>query len=97
MNAGVAKKTNYSLVDKNRNRLCSKPKWEFMSNGRIKIESKDEIKKRIKRSPDKADSLANTFWPISDYDYYKERSTSNPLRGFFRLSCYAICIEMEYL
>lgn len=40
--------------------------WKFMSNGKIKIEEKDEIKKRIKRSPDKSDSLANTFWPVPD-------------------------------
>jgi hypothetical protein len=30
----------------------------------IRIESKDEIKKRIKRSPDRGDCLANTFWPV---------------------------------
>ncbi len=34
----------------------------FMSNGSIIIEKKEEIKKRIKRSPDWFDSLiANTF------------------------------------
>ena len=38
-------------------------KWQFQSNGSIIIESKDEIKKRIKRSPDYFDSLANTFYP----------------------------------
>lgn len=42
-------------------------KWYFMSDGRIAIEKKDEIKKRIKRSPDYFDSLANTFYP-RDYD-----------------------------
>lgn len=43
-------------------------KWSFQSNGSIYIEKKDEIKKRIKRSPDYMDSLANTFYPF-DYDY----------------------------
>lgn len=38
-----------------------------MSDGRIAIEKKDEIKKRIKRSPDYFDSLANTFYP-RDYE-----------------------------
>ena len=33
-----------------------------MSNGYIYIEKKEEIKKRIKRSPDWFDSLANTFY-----------------------------------
>jgi hypothetical protein len=57
-------------------------KMGVMSNGKIKIESKDEIKKRIKRSPDRADSLANTFWPVEDYDYKRESSFRNALSGF---------------
>lgn len=46
----------------------TEPHWQFMSDGRIIIEKKDEIKKRLKRSPDKMDALANTFYPY-DYDY----------------------------
>lgn len=42
-------------------------KWALKSNGRIYIEEKDKIKERIKRSPDKADALANTFYPVKDY------------------------------
>ena len=57
-------------------------KCEFRSNGKIKIESKEEIKKRIKRSPDRADSLANTFWHVEDYEYKREASTRNVLSGF---------------
>lgn len=41
--------------------------WRFQSDGRIIIEPKEEIKKRIKRSPDYMDALANTFYPY-DYD-----------------------------
>lgn len=41
--------------------------WSFQSNGNIIIEPKEEIKKRLKRSPDKFDALANTFYP-KDYD-----------------------------
>ncbi len=41
-------------------------KWFFQSNGSIAIEKKDDIKKRLKRSPDTFDALANTFFP---YDY----------------------------
>lgn len=40
--------------------------WKFQSDGRIIIEPKEEIKKRLKRSPDKFDALANTFYP---HDY----------------------------
>lgn len=43
-------------------------KWLYMSNGKIKIESKEDIKKRLKRSPDRADALANTFYPVADID-----------------------------
>lgn len=38
-------------------------KWEFVSSGKIKIEPKEDIKKRLGRSPDKFDALANTFHP----------------------------------
>lgn len=37
--------------------------WKFQSDGRIILESKDEIKKRLKRSPDLSDALANSFYP----------------------------------
>lgn len=42
-------------------------KWKFQSNGSIIIEPKEDIIKRIKRSPDYMDALANTFYPR---DYY---------------------------
>lgn len=41
-------------------------KWSFRSNGDIIIEPKDDIKERIGRSPDKSDSLCNTFYPVRD-------------------------------
>lgn len=40
-------------------------KWQFMSDGRIIIEAKDKIKQKIGRSPDKMDSLVNTFYPFN--------------------------------
>ena len=39
-------------------------KWSFKSDGRIFIEPKEDIKKRLGRSPDKFDAFANTFYPI---------------------------------
>lgn len=50
---------------------ATETKWFFMSDGRIAIEKKDEIKKRIKRSPDYFDSLANSFYP-RDYDFVSD-------------------------
>jgi len=38
--------------------------WTVQSNGKIKIEPKEDIKKRIGRSPDKADAVALTFYPF---------------------------------
>lgn len=42
--------------------------WSFQSSGSIIIEPKDNIKSRLKRSPDRADALASTFYPnTKDY------------------------------
>lgn len=42
--------------------------WSFQSSGSIIIEQKDNIKSRLKRSPDRADALASTFYPnTKDY------------------------------
>jgi len=62
------------LDPKNKNNPCLPPddefleeateiKWKFQSNGSIIIEEKKEIIKRLKRSTDKFDALANTFYP----------------------------------
>ena len=37
-------------------------KFSYDSRGRIKLESKDEIKKRLGRSPDRGDALAIANW-----------------------------------
>lgn len=42
--------------------------WKFQSNGSIIIEPKEDIKERIKRSPDYFDALANTFYPYLPLD-----------------------------
>lgn len=39
-------------------------RWLFQSNGKIIIEPKDDIKKRLGRSTDEFDALANTFYPL---------------------------------
>lgn len=58
-------KTNAMLpIDDELTQELTETKWKFRSDGKIQIEEKDEIKKRLKRSPDKADALANTFYPF---------------------------------
>ena len=37
------------------------PRWKVTSTGRIQIESKDDIKERIGRSPDKGDAVVQAF------------------------------------
>ena len=38
------------------------PKWDVTSAGKIRVESKDDIKKRLGRSPDKGDAVVMAFW-----------------------------------
>lgn len=55
------------------------PQYSFDSNGRLKIESKDEIKKRGLQSPDLADALALTFaYPVADI-YHRSLQKNNYL------------------
>lgn len=41
----------------------TEPTYQVTSSGKIQIEAKEEIKKRLGRSPDKLDALLNTFFP----------------------------------
>lgn len=47
-------------------------KFKFKSNGKILIEPKEDLKKRLKRSPDKMDALANTFFPNNNNSDFLE-------------------------
>jgi hypothetical protein len=37
-------------------------RWSADSQGRVQLEAKDDLRDRIGRSPDKADSVAMCFW-----------------------------------
>ncbi len=41
--------------------LCT-PKWSVAGQGKIKIESKDDLRKRLGRSTDVADAVIQAFW-----------------------------------
>lgn len=56
--------------------------WKFRSDGSIQIEPKEEIKKRIGRSPDKADAFVNTFYPVGDVDVTPKKKQN--LKNLFR-------------
>ena len=38
------------------------PKWRVMSGGKVKVESKDDIRKRLNRSTDDGDAVVQAFW-----------------------------------
>lgn len=38
------------------------PKWKVLSGGKIQVESKDDIRKRIGRSTDDGDAVVQSFW-----------------------------------
>ena len=42
----------------------TEPRWSVRSDGKILLEEKSEIKKRLGRSPDFGDALALTYYPI---------------------------------
>lgn len=42
------------------------PKWRVSSGGKIQIESKDDIKKRLGRSTDDGDAVVMAFYPIKN-------------------------------
>lgn len=50
---------------------CTEVHWKFQSSGSIIIESKDDIKKRLGRSPDYLDAVVNTFYP-KDYEIVQD-------------------------
>lgn len=52
-------------------------KWGFQSDGKIYIEKKDDIKARIKRSPDWFDALAQTFYPEYEREVISDEELLN--------------------
>ncbi len=60
----------------------STPTWET-KNGKIVVESKEDIRKRLGRSPDKGDAVAYWNWvrPRPDYDY-PEREKEQPIKSY---------------
>lgn len=47
-------------------------RWFFRSNGSVQIEEKEDIKKRLERSPDRFDALANTFYPVHELPGHRQ-------------------------
>ena len=64
---------------------CTIPRIGYTSRGQIKIESKDDIKKRLGRSPDLSDALALTFGARNDVSVWRPGAITDaelhPKRG----------------
>ena len=45
------------------------PHWSVQSGGRIKVEGKDDIKKRIGRSTDDGDAVVQAFWQGTEFTW----------------------------
>lgn len=58
-------------------------RWFFQSNGKIIIEPKEDIKKRLGRSTDEFDSLANTFYPKSGRGWRGRTNTTELLNALY--------------
>jgi hypothetical protein len=41
------------------------PHWRVLSGGRIQVESKDDLRKRLGRSTDTGDAVVQAFWSRS--------------------------------
>lgn len=61
------------------------PKWSVTSNGRIKVEAKEDIRKRIGRSTDAGDAVIQSFWrdehPVASAAPMKDRRLSKGRRA----------------
>ncbi|MBN7809103.1 hypothetical protein JZX86_27675 [Agrobacterium rosae] len=55
------------------------PNWAYDGSGRTKVEGKDQMKKRLRMSPDYADALCLTF-AADDSRYYGKYNWSQPIR-----------------
>ncbi|MHB1950178.1 MAG: hypothetical protein ACYCQK_01735 [Acidiferrobacteraceae bacterium] len=54
------------------------PTWRVMSGGRIQVESKDDIRKRLGRSTDDGDAVVMAFWPESGVSKAVEMFAGDP-------------------
>lgn len=59
------------------------PKWTVMSGGKIQLESKDQIKKRIGRSTDVGDAIVMAFWTTGGIASAIQDFVENTEAGFF--------------
>ncbi len=60
------------------------PRWRIQSGGRIQVEAKDEIRKRLGRSTDAADAVVQAFWEEPILPMAAKGARVNPNAGLLR-------------
>jgi phage terminase large subunit len=61
------------------------PTWETLTSGKLKLMSKDDIRSKIGRSPDRADALALAVWnPAPWLEFAASNETPAQQHGFMR-------------
>jgi len=56
------------------------PLWKVTSGGKIQLESKDDIKKRLNRSTDDGDAVVMAFWPGEPVEYQQVMTYHDPVQ-----------------
>lgn len=69
------------------------PKYELYANGKLKVESKDDIRRRLGRSTDAADAVIQSFWAETgggtmDYEEYVDKPTKPGHREVYNYDGY---------
>jgi phage terminase large subunit len=59
------------------------PKYREVAGGRLQIESKDDIRKRLGRSTDDGDAVVQAFWPEGGISRAVQNFASDPNADFF--------------
>lgn len=70
------------------NGQLSSVKFHYTGNGKIQVESKDDVKKRLGRSPDRADAFvmglyALSYVPTLEFEKELEAETDRVGRGIY--------------
>jgi hypothetical protein len=51
------------------------PRWKNMAGGKLLVEPKDEVRKRLNRSPDRGDAVVLANWLNADSEYSADESS----------------------
>jgi hypothetical protein len=80
----LSKEIDYPQDEELRRQITALRYKVVNSNGQIRLEAKDELKKRIGRSPDRADAFVYGIWALKDsVEYNQYHNVDLGLEGVF--------------